>query len=154
MPRVGADASVKAPGAAVRRVTAAALLCLVACTQDGDGPARVVWDRDVCKACSMVISDRHFAAQVRGGPKNAVAKFDDLGCMMKWLDQQPWADEPATRIWVTRQQDGEWLDGRTARYVSGRTSPMGFNFGAVDPGAEGNDFAAQRAAVRAFATKR
>jgi hypothetical protein len=135
-------------------VAAAALLSVLACTQDGDGPARIVWDRDVCKACSMVISDRHFAAQVRGGPKQAVAKFDDLGCMMKWLDQQPWADEPATKVWVARQSDGEWLDGRTARYVAGRTSPMGFNFGAADPGVEGNDFAAQRAAVRAFAQKR
>ena len=133
---------------------AAALLVTLAlgCTRgDSDGPAAITWDRDVCKSCSMVISDRHFAAQVRGGPKNAVAKFDDVGCAMKWLDQQPWADEPATKVWVARVSDGAWLDGRTARYVSGKTSPMGFNIGAVDPGAEGNDFSTQRAAVRAFA---
>ena len=59
---------------------AAALLVTLAlgCSRgDSDGPAAITWDRDVCKSCSMVISDRHFAAQVRGGPKNAVAKFSD-----------------------------------------------------------------------------
>lgn len=123
------------------------------CARGGDGPAAITWDRDVCASCSMVISDRHFAAQVRGGPKNAVAKFDDVGCAMKWLETQPWADEPTTKVWVARVSDGAWLDGKVARYVSGKTSPMGFNFGAVDPGAAGNDFSTQRAAVRAFAPK-
>ena len=54
-------------------------------------------------------------------------------------------------MWVARVSDGAWLDAKTARYVSGKTSPMGFNVGAVDPGVEGNDFSTQRAAVRAFA---
>lgn len=120
------------------------------CTQSGDGPARIVWDRDTCKACSMVISDPHFAAQVRGGPKQQVFKFDDLGCAMKWLDEQPWADEPATKVWVARHADGEWLDGKTAHYVAGKTSPMGFNFSAVDGTEPGADFSTQRATVRAF----
>ncbi|MFZ5441954.1 MAG: nitrous oxide reductase accessory protein NosL [Myxococcota bacterium] len=127
------------------------LLLVAACTgASSDGPVDIKWDRDVCRACSMVISDRHFVAEIRGGPKNAVVKFDDLGCALKWLDEQPWANEPATRLWVADQTDGHWLDGKTARYVAGKTSPMGFNFGAVAGGTEGNDFEAQREAVRAF----
>jgi nitrous oxide reductase accessory protein NosL len=129
------------------------LVSLAACTQGGDGPAKMMWDRDTCRACSMVISDRHFAAQVRGGPKDQTVKFDDLGCAMKWLDQQPWADDPSTKIWVARQTDGEWIDGKTARYVTGRTSPMGFNFGAIDGTNDGNDFTTQREAVRSMTAR-
>jgi nitrous oxide reductase accessory protein NosL len=130
-------------------------LLIAGCTgSSSTGPADIKWDRDACRECTMVISDRHFAAQVRGGPKAAVAKFDDLGCAMKWLDKQPWADEPATQLWVARQADGVWLDGKTAHYVAGKTSPMGFNFGAVDPATPGNDLATQRAAVRALANRK
>jgi copper chaperone NosL len=95
------------------RLAALLIGLTLGCTRgDADGPASITWDRDVCKSCSMVISDRHFAAQVRGGPKNAVAKFDDVGCAMKWLDQQPWADDPATTVWVARASDGAWIDVR------------------------------------------
>jgi nitrous oxide reductase accessory protein NosL len=117
-----------------------------------DGPAEVKWDRDACQNCSMVISERHFAAQVRGGPKSAAAKFDDIGCAVKWLDKQPWAAEPATKVWVAQHADGAWLDAKTARYVAGKTSPMGFNFGAAAEG-EGLTFEAMRERVRAIGAK-
>lgn len=129
------------------------LLLLLGCTRGGDGPARITWDRDACKACSMVISDRHFAAQVRA-PNGALSKFDDIGCALKWLDRQPFADDPATKVWVARITDGAWLDARSARYLPGRTSPMGFNVGATDTGHDGHDFDTQRTAVRALAQKR
>lgn len=129
------------------------LPALFLCCSDGDGPGRIVWDRDACKACSMVISDHHFAAQIRGGPKNQLFKFDDLGCAMKWLDQQPWAEDASTKFWVARQADGEWIDAKTAHYVPGKTSPMGFNFGAVDGTSAGADYATQRATVRTLVTR-
>ena len=126
-------------------------MVMVACTSGpADGPAEIKWDRDACKSCSMVISERHFAAQVRGGPKSAVAKFDDVGCALKWLDQQPWADEPATKLWVAHQGDGHWLDAKTARFQPGKSSPMGFGYGAVEAGGEGVDFDTLRDGVRGF----
>lgn len=135
----------------MRWAWAAAALALAACTQQGSaGPAEVKWDRDTCGNCSMVLSDRHFAAQVRGGPKDEVKKFDDVGCAIGWLAKQPWGFDAATRIWVTRHTDGAWVDARTARYVAGKTSPMGFNFGAVDPGGEGVSFDELKAQVLAF----
>jgi len=42
-----------------------------------DGMAEIKWDRDTCVRCSMVISDRRFVGQIRGGPENTVFKFDD-----------------------------------------------------------------------------
>ena len=114
---------------------------LAACGKRGDWPEgmqEIKWDRDTCVVCSMVISDRRFAGEMRGGPKNIVFKFDDPGCIALWLADKsaayPWMREPATRLWVadvgSRGEEVAWLDGRAAHYVT-KTSPMGFNFGAV-----------------------
>lgn len=112
------------------------------------GPVEIKWDRDVCTHCGMAISDRRFAAQVRGGPRRAVHKFDDIGCAIVWLEKQPWRGEPATELWVAAHDSGRWLDARAASYLAGRTSPMGYNYAAGEPGAAGGvDFAQARAAI-------
>lgn len=114
---------------------------LSGCKKDGwpDGMAEIKWDRDTCARCSMVISDRRFAAQLRGGPDNAVFKFDDVGCLIFWqkeqAEQYPWLQDPATRIWVAdftskSREEMRWLDPKRAYFVT-RTSPMGYNFAAV-----------------------
>ena len=110
----------------------AMVLFLAACSRAPEtGPVELKWDRDTCKRCSMAISDRHYAVEVRGGPKKQVFKFDDIGCAVHWLKDQPWANEPATEIWVTDFRSGKWLDARTARYVTGKRTPMGYGFGAT-----------------------
>ncbi len=136
------------------RVLVVAVWAFVACTPSAKpGPAEIKWDRDQCQGCSMVISDPHFAAQVKGGPKQAVVKFDDLGCAAKWLERQPWANDAATEIWVARRSDSVWIDAKTAKYVGGKSSPMGFGFEALDPTAEGLTFEAVREQVRTLDTK-
>lgn len=120
---------------------AAALASLGGCGDKGswaEGMQPIKWDRDTCVACSMVISDRRFAGEMRGGPKNTVFKFDDPGCVALWLHDKarefPWMSDPATRVWIADagSHGGEvaWLDALKAQYVT-RTSPMGFNFAAV-----------------------
>ena len=109
----------------------AAALFLAACSGEPEtGPVEVKWDRDTCKRCSMAVSDRHYAAQVRGGPKKQAFKFDDIGCAVHWLKDQPWASDSATEIWVTDFRSGKWLDARTAHYVTGKTTPMAYGYGA------------------------
>lgn len=113
---------------------------LSGCQKDGwpEGMAEIKWDRENCPRCSMVISDRRFAAEIRGGPKDMVIKFDDIGCMTFWirenLQKYPWLAEAATRMWVAdsagKGKDVNWLDPRKAHFVT-RSSPMGYNFGAV-----------------------
>ncbi|MCB1726823.1 MAG: hypothetical protein KDI22_05265, partial [Gammaproteobacteria bacterium] len=88
------------------RLLIATALLLAGCSGDpGTGPVEVKWDRDVCTRCNMVLSDREHSAQVRytpaDGKRSQVRKFDDLGCAVLWLDQQPWHDEPGVEIWVT-----------------------------------------------------
>jgi nitrous oxide reductase accessory protein NosL len=100
-----------------------------------EGMVEIKWDRDTCTRCRMVLSDRRFAAQLRGGPQDASFKFDDIGCAAIWLAAQPWGRDPATRIWVadvaSRGDSVRWLDARRAQYVGGKSSPMGYDFGAV-----------------------
>ncbi|MCX8085837.1 MAG: nitrous oxide reductase accessory protein NosL [Rhodocyclaceae bacterium] len=126
---------------------------LSACARQGDWPEGmqpIMWDRDTCVVCGMAISDRRFAGELRGGPKQTVFKFDDPGCIVLALhdkvQQFPWLRDPATRIWVadvtSPPEAVRWLDARSAHYVA-KFSPMGYNFGAIahpQPGAI--DFAA------------
>ena len=116
----------------------AALGCDREASQWPPGMQPIKWDRDTCVRCSMVISDPRFAAEMRGGEKDTVFKFDDIGCLVFWLRdkaaQHPWMNDPATRMWVADVNDmrgGTWHDPRQARYLGGRLSPMGYNFAAV-----------------------
>jgi copper chaperone NosL len=113
-----------------------------------EGMQAIVWDRDTCSRCSMVISDRRFGAEMRGGDKNTVFKFDDIGCAVFWMRDKlatyPWMSEAATKLWVadlsSRGGEIKWLDARSAHFIT-RTSPMAYNQGAVaQPEAGSLDF--------------
>ncbi|MEA3292746.1 MAG: hypothetical protein U9Q71_10660 [Pseudomonadota bacterium] len=118
-----------------------AALLVAGCSREPEtGPGEVRWDREVCARCVMAVSDRHYSAQVRGGPggqKTKLYKFDDIGCAVIWLDEQPWKDDPRTEVWVTDHRDGEWIDARRAYYVKGKLTPMDYGLGAQDDPAEG-----------------
>lgn len=125
-------------------VAGAALVA--ACSPPASGPVRVAWGRDACQHCGMVIGDERFAAQVRRGPRDA-ARFDDFGCAMTWLEEHGGVDT-ASEIWVMDEDRREWIDAQRATYRTGRSTPMGYGFGAaLVPGPESLDFAAARAAV-------
>jgi len=116
-------------------------LLLSACSpEETSGPGEVRWDRETCTHCNMAVGDRHYAAQVRGAPageKTKLYKFDDIGCAIVWLKDQPWKDEPGTEIWVKDHRNSEWIDARKASYVKARISPMNYGLGAQAEVAEG-----------------
>jgi hypothetical protein len=113
-------------------VMALLLGLLGACHQEPKtGPVEVKWDRDTCVRCSMALSDKRYAAQVRGGPKHQAYKFDDFGCVVFWLKDKPWADDPATEILVMDMRSGKWIEARTAYYIPDKMTPMAYGFGAV-----------------------
>ena len=127
------------------------LVCflLAGCSgEDGSVPGEVLWDRDSCTRCAMAVSDRHYAAQVRGGvagQRTRLYRFDDIGCAVVWLDQQDWKDDPRTEIWVTDQLSGEWIDARLASYVTGKITPMDYGLGALGEATPGSmDFTRAR----------
>jgi nitrous oxide reductase accessory protein NosL len=126
------------------------LLVLAACSNDpGKGPVEIKWDRDICNRCRMVVSDPHFAAQIRhfpAGRRSRVESFDDVGCAVLWLDQQPWKDAPDVEFWVADYRTGDWIDARTATYVTQNTTPMEYGLGA-QAGPGGMDFEQARSHI-------
>ena len=113
-------------------------LLLAGCFGDPEtGPVEIKWDRDTCEVCRMLISDRHFAAQLRGGPKHKAYKFDDIGELVHWLEVQTWKADPKVEIWVMDMKTGsKWLNARKAHYLPGQRSPMDYGFGAVESPSE------------------
>ncbi len=109
-------------------------LILSGCFGDPEsGPVQIKWDRDSCTVCRMLISDRHFAAQIRGGARHKAYKFDDIGELVIWLDKQSWKNDPKVEIWVRDMDSGsKWLDARKVRYMPGQHTPMNYGFGAIE----------------------
>jgi len=70
-----------------------ALLILPACSRKPEtGPVPIRWDQETCARCGMAISDRHYAAEVRGGPeadRTRVWKFDDIGSPHRRVARRP-----------------------------------------------------------------
>ena len=120
---------------------ASVLILLTGCGNDNPtGPVEVKWDRDACTRCQMMLSDHNFSAQVRvfpEGKRSKVYKFDDMGCAVLWLEEQPYKDDPKTEIWVNDYKTKQWLDARKAWFVKGEISPMGYGLGAEKEKTEG-----------------
>jgi copper chaperone NosL len=130
---------------------ALSITALTACSGDpGSGPLDVKWDRIPCERCRMVLSDRKHAAQVRvpqAEGRSRVLFFDDIGCAVVWLEDQPARDDPRTEIWVAEWRTGDWIDARKAHYLAGQVTPMEYGLGAQaepDPQAFGFDAAKER----------
>ena len=114
------------------------------------GPAEIKWDRDTCARCSMVISERAYAAQIRD-PMKKVHKFDDFGCAVFWKEHQTFGDAES-EFWVVDSRAepaaSTWLDARQAAFAAGKRTPMGYGFAAVAGGtADAVPFAEARKAV-------
>jgi hypothetical protein len=121
------------------------LLAGLAC-QDASSPVDPVWGKQACASCSMLVSDRRFAAELVAGDGTRVF-FDDPGCMATWLSE---GHGPPRHAWVHSAAD-TWIDARTARYARRQSSPMGFDFAPSESGDA--EWADVEASARARASK-
>jgi len=111
----------------------AATIFIAACSEQTTGPVEVKWDRDSCERCRMMLSDRDYSAQIRvfpEGKRSKVFRFDDVGCATLWLDASEWKDNQQTEIWVRSFKEDKWIDAKTAWYIKGKVTPMGYGLGA------------------------
>lgn len=124
-----------------RKLIISLLVVLAGCSDEPQtGPIDVRWDRDICERCRMVLSDPHHAAQIRyfpAGKRSKVARFDDIGCAILWLEDQPWKQDEKTEIWVADYRNGDWINAVTASYVQKKNSPMEYALGAQSDPVEG-----------------
>jgi len=124
----------------------AALFALLAvgslACQEASSAVDPAWGKQACSSCSMLVSDRRYAAQLVTDDGTRFF-FDDPGCMATWLAE---GRGHAQHTWVY-SATGTWIDARTARYVRDQPSPMGFGFAPADTGsAEWADVEAAAAA--------
>jgi hypothetical protein len=101
-------------------------LSLAACRGDLDRAVDPIWGKQPCEHCKMLVSQRASAAQVVVDGERHY--FDDLGCMVQWLDEKR---SPETG-WV-RLGEG-WTQADRARYRSGAMTPMDHGFIAAADG--------------------
>ena len=117
-----------------------ALLMVGCAAADASGPPEIVYGRDICVECSMIISEARFATAYRlddGTDK----KFDDVGDMVVHLSET--GDRP-TDTWVHDYLTEEWIEAGAAYFVPTRSvaSPMGHSILSFAHEAEAQAFAA------------
>jgi copper chaperone NosL len=102
---------------------------LIACRPMG-GPQPIVWDREPCTHCRMLISEPRFAAQLEAEDGSS-ASFDDPGCLLAHVA----ALEPADRtLWFHHLREDRWISGDRVAFEAVAHTPMGYGLGAVDAG--------------------
>ncbi len=74
------------------------------------GPQAIDYGKDSCAECNMTIVDKRFGAEFVTG-KGKVFKFDDVNCMVEFIERAPHAsDSTARRFIVAFNEGGELLE--------------------------------------------
>jgi copper chaperone NosL len=111
----------------VRRFVLGVLLAPLALLACGVEPGPVHVGSDECAHCSMMISDRRFAAQVLN-TKGRAWKFDSIECLRGFLATGELQPADIHSAWVADSDAPEqWLRADDARFLhsAGVRSPMG-----------------------------
>ncbi|MBI1766496.1 MAG: nitrous oxide reductase accessory protein NosL [Acidobacteria bacterium] len=95
---------------------AAALWLLAACQSHKLEPAALS-PEDMCTDCKMAISEKQFAAQYLTKDGEAV-KFDDLGCLARYLKSHPQQRAESAAFFVMDYETKQWLNAESAFYVN------------------------------------
>lgn len=116
-------------GAPAAAVTAAGIRFLPS-EEAPTGDPNIAFGEDICERCSMVVSDRRFAAAWRDS-NGREAYFDDIGCMVHEAHDQ--AIHDAT-LFVPNYDDETWLYAEDAFFVMDDEfrTPMAFGIAAFD----------------------
>ena len=106
-------------------------LLSVSCQKkDSNGASKIHWDRDMCARCVMVVSDRTNTIQLKNPSSGKKYVFDDIGCLVLWVEDEKidWIDK--AKIWITDKSNGEWIDAKKAFYSSENITPMAYGYSA------------------------
>ncbi|MCW5849308.1 MAG: nitrous oxide reductase accessory protein NosL [Anaerolineae bacterium] len=121
-----------------------AALALAGCSPRQAGepqPPEIVYGRDVCDRCGMIMDEPRFAAAVVLADGQTL-KYDDLGEM---LLQHGTAARETVRAWFVHDYHSEqWVRGEKALYVISPKlrTPMGFGVAAFAERPDAEAFAA------------
>lgn len=91
------------------------LVWLTGCQEENYEPVQIEPEIDVCEICNMSIAHENFATEVIS-KENDVYKFDDLGCMMEFLEEDYILEEEIAKKYVRDVSSGEWTELENAYY--------------------------------------
>lgn len=96
--------------------------------RDLSKPPKILYGRDICAQCRMIIQDERFACAVVSADQRYL-KFDDIGCLTEHEKKQIVRDP---RSWVHDAATGGWVVKNEARFVHVRdwVTPMGYGLAA------------------------
>ena len=119
---------------AVSIVTAAAVVG-VRCGRTVPPPVTLDTAHDACAYCRMIVSDRHFSAQIVA-PLEEPRFFDDLGCLANYLKASGPLPTRAA-VYVADHSTLAWIPAHEAIFtrVDTLTAPMGSHVIAHESGA-------------------
>jgi copper chaperone NosL len=126
------DAGILPAASRTRAAIAGLALALAAC-RPPEGPQPIVYDREPCAHCRMLISEPRFAAQLQT-EAGEVESFDDPGCLLAALQAR---ETPPRALWFHHVRDERWIDGAHVAFEPSDKTPMGYGLGAVDAGTAG-----------------
>lgn len=95
-------------------------------------PSPILSGKDDCYACKMGIVDLRYGAELISN-KGKIFKFDDIGCLIYFLNDQNIQEDKCQRILVADYLNPKnWLDTKDALFVKANDihSPMNFNYAA------------------------
>lgn len=90
-------------------------------------PIKITPNRYVDIECSMTIKTKNHAAQAIS-PSGKTWFFDDMGCLIKWLEDKKFKKEAI--LWTYVEDTNRWIDAQKAWYVLTDKTPMNYGFGA------------------------
>jgi copper chaperone NosL len=108
------------------------------------GPEPIAYGRDACAWCRMLISRPGFAGELRA-PDGTLAKYDDVGCLLRGLAA---AHHEMPEAWVEDHASGRFVSLLSASLVHrpGGDTPMGSGFVAFADAQAAHTYAAAHAA--------
>ncbi|CUA80249.1 nitrous oxide reductase accessory protein NosL [Anoxybacillus suryakundensis] len=91
-------------------------------------PEEINPDIDVCVICNMSITAEPYATEIvlKDG---TVHKFDDIGCMIEWMNEQN--GEDIAKKYVRDVTNGKWIELEQAVYVYNPNYWTPMNYGVV-----------------------
>lgn len=104
-------------------------VCILgACSDRAYEPREINQETDVCSICNMSVTSIDFAAQAVL-ENSDILVFDDLGCLMAYIQQN--GDEEIGAAYIRDANSTKWLNVKDAHYVYSKDYWTPMNYGVL-----------------------
>lgn len=121
----------------------ALVVMVVGCSEKTYEPRAIVPETDVCIICNMSIVHEDYAGQIALN-NGDYEIFDDLGCLMEYINQN--GDKEIGAAFIKSENSKEWMNVFTGSYVYNKDfwTPMNYGVLAFDSEQAAKDYIASK----------